>query len=162
MIDRTAINGMTISEEGLKLIKHFEGCHLDAYLCPANVVTIGWGTTGKVDGVPLKLGMKITQEKADELLKQDMAKFERAVKSCVTVPLSQNQFDALVSFAYNCGAEALRSSTLLKLLNAGNYPAVPVQLSRWNKGGGKVLAGLVRRRAAEGTLFITGKLDFHL
>jgi lysozyme len=149
---------MKISKLGLNLVRHFEGMYLRGYKCPANVWTIGYGHTGLVDGKPIHGNMIITEEKAIELLQQDMAVFENAVKDSVKVPLTQNQFDALVSFAFNVGAGALRNSTLLKLLNQGKYEEVPAQFLRWNKGGGKVLAGLTRRRKAEGHLFVTGEL----
>lgn len=149
---------MKISNVGLELVKHFEGKHLKGYLCPANVPTIGYGHTGLVDGRPIKIGMIITEEKADELLRQDMNKFEKAVESLVKVPLTQNQFDALVSFSFNVGSGALRKSTLLRLLNNGQYDEVPNQLMRWNKGGGRVLAGLTRRRRSEGHLWYHNEL----
>lgn len=149
---------MKISKLGLNLVRHFEGMYLRGYKCPANVWTIGYGHTGLVDGKPIHGNMIITEEKAIELLQQDMAVFEKAVKDSVKVPLTQNQFDALVSFAFNVGAGALRKSTLLRLLNQGKYEEVPAQLLRWNKGGGKVLEGLTRRRKAEGHLFVTGEL----
>lgn len=149
---------MKISKLGLNLVRHFEGMYLRGYKCPANVWTIGYGHTGLVDGKPIHGNMIITEEKAIELLQQDMTVFENAVKDSVKVPLTQNQFDALVSFAFNVGAGALRNSTLLKLLNQGKYEEVPAQFLRWNKGGGKVLAGLTRRRKAEGHLFVTGEL----
>jgi lysozyme len=149
---------MKISKLGLNLVRHFEGMYLRGYKCPANVWTIGYGHTGLVDGKPIHGNMIITEEKAIELLQQDMAVFEKAVKDSVKVPLTQNQFDALVSFAFNVGAGALRKSTLLRLLNQGKYEEVPAQFLRWNKGGGKVLAGLTRRRKAEGHLFVTGEL----
>lgn len=149
---------MKISKLGLNLVRHFEGMYLRGYKCPANVWTIGYGHTGLVDGKPIHGNMIITEEKAIELLQQDMAVFENAVKDSVKVPLTQNQFDALVSFAFNVGAGALRKSTLLRLLNQGKYEEVPSQLLRWNKGGGKVLAGLTRRRKSEAHLFVTGEL----
>jgi len=154
-------NPKQISNEGLDLIRHFESCHLEAYLCPANVWTIGWGHTGQVDGKGVARGMTITQEKANLLLKEDMIKYARPVIEYVNVPLTQNRFDALVSFTFNCGANALKTSTLLKLLNQGKCDEVPAQLLRWNRGGGKVLAGLTRRRQAEGHLWTTGELKFH-
>lgn len=159
---------MNISKQGLELVRHFEGMYLRGYKCPANVWTIGYGHTGLVDGKPIHGNMVITEEKAIELLQKDMAVFENAVTKYVTVPLTQNQFDALVSFTFNVGigkpkdaksdGTGLRGSTLLKLLNQGKYEEVPAQLLRWNKGGGKVLAGLTRRRKAEGHLFVTGEL----
>jgi len=151
---------MNISKKGIDLIKHFEGCYKKAYLCPANVWTIGIGTTGFVDGKPIGAGMEITEEKAEQLLAADLIKFEKVVSTLITVPLNQNQFDALVSFAYNCGEGALKNSTLRKLLNKNQYGEVPAQLNRWNKAGGKVLEGLSRRRRAEGKLFSKGILDF--
>lgn len=146
-----------ISDKGLQLVKHFEGCYLKAYKCPAGVLTIGYGHTGP----DVKPGMEITQAQADDLLRLDIERFEKAVRDCVKVPLEQNQFDALVSFAFNCGAGALQKSTLLKKLNAGDVIGAVQEFHRWNKGGGKVLAGLVRRRAAEAHLFATGELKFN-
>lgn len=141
---------MTTSPAGLNLIKQFEGLRLKAYLCPANVWTIGYGHTGGV-----KEGDKITLAKANEYLKADIARFEAAVNKLVTVPLTQNQFDALVSFTYNVGVVALKTSTLLKYLNVGSYTAVSEQLRRWNKASGKPLQGLINRREAEIKLFTT-------
>lgn len=139
---------------GVELIKEFEGCRLTAYLCPAGVWTIGYGHTGKVDGKVITVGMTITAKKATELLKSDLATFEAAVNSYVTVPITQNMFDALVSFAYNCGAGALKGSTLLKKLNAKDYDGAAAELPKWNKAAGKVLNGLVRRREREKQLFL--------
>jgi len=138
-----------INDAGLNLIKEFEGCKLTAYICPAGVLTIGYGSTGP-HVVP---GMTITQEEAETLLRDDLRRFEEGVEQLVEVPLNDNQFSALVSFAFNLGLGALSGSTLLRLLNEGNYAAVPAQLARWNKSGGKVLAGLTRRREAEGKLW---------
>lgn len=151
---------MQISDLGIQLVKGFEGLYLESYLDTADVWTIGWGHTGEVDGQVLDAGMMITEEKAIELFKLDMQEFEEAVTELITVPLQQHQFDALVTFTYNVGKTALRTSTLRKLLNAGNYEAVPEQMNRWNKSGGRITAGLVRRRKSEGHLFATGELDF--
>ena len=140
--------------KGIELIKEFEGCRLTAYKCPAGVWTIGYGHTGTVDGKAVASGMTITAKKATELLKQDLAKFEAAVNSYVTAPITQNMFDSLVSFAYNCGSGALKGSTLLKKLNAKDYEGAAAEFPRWNKAGGKVLAGLVRRRERERQLFL--------
>lgn len=139
---------------GVELIKEFEGCRLTAYRCPAGVWTIGYGHTGTVDGKAVASGMTITAKKATELLKKDLAKFEAAVNAYVTAPITQNMFDALVSFAYNCGAGALKGSTLLKKLNAKDYNGAAEQFPLWNKAGGKVLKGLVRRRERERQLFL--------
>lgn len=139
---------MKTGSKGIKLVKEFEGFKAQAYLCPANVWTIGYGTTSGV-----KKGQMVTEEQAIKLLQDDLAKFEKAVKNLVRVPLNQDQFDALVAFVYNIGVGAFSRSTLLSLLNQGNYEAVPEQLLRWNKAGGRVLNGLTRRRQAEGKLF---------
>jgi lysozyme len=136
------------SKAGLNLIKEFEGLRLTAYLCPAKVWTIGYGTTKGV-----KPGQRITEAQAEELLREDVAAFERGVADAVTGPLAQHQFDALVSLAYNIGLGAFRTSTLLRLLNKGEYASAAKQFDRWNKAGQKVLAGLKRRRAAERKLF---------
>lgn len=139
---------MFLSENGRDAIKAFEGLYLKAYRCPAGVWTIGWGST---EGV--YEGMTITTAMAERLLDAELAKFVTAVNRLVKVPLSQHQFDALVSFAYNVGVGALERSTLLKKLNAGDYDAVPAQLARWTHGGGRVLPGLVKRRKAEGDMW---------
>jgi lysozyme len=145
------------SQKGIDLIKHFEGCRLKAYKCPAGIWTIGCGHTGNVNPDDV-----ITMERAEELLKHDLARFEKAVKRLINVPLSQNQFDALVSFTFNLGEGSLERSTLRRKLNVGNYNAVPVELNRWVYAGKQKLAGLVRRRKAEGHLFKTGELNFFL
>lgn len=145
---------MKTGKKGIELIKQFEGCKLTAYKCPAGVWTIGYGTTGKVDGKPICKGIKITKSKAESLLKEDLATFEKSVSNYVKVSINQNQFDALVSFAYNVGAGALKGSTLLKKLNKKDYKGAAEEFLRWNKAGGKVLAGLTRRREAERKLFL--------
>ena len=144
------------SNRGVELIKEFEGCRLTAYRCSAGVLTIGYGHTGTVDGKLIASGMTITVAKATELLKKDLAEFEAAINSSVTVPITQNMFDALVSFSFNVGAGALRRSTLLKKLNAKDYNGAAAEFPLWNKAGGTVLNGLVRRRKAEKELFLTG------
>ena len=125
-----------------------------AYLCPAKVWTIGIGTTVYPNGLKVKKGDKCTQEQALEYLQHDLKSFEKTVNDSVKVPLSQNQFDALVSLAYNIGSAAFKNSTLLKKLNAKDFTGAADQFLRWNKGGGKVLKGLVRRRDAERALFL--------
>lgn len=139
---------MRISQRGLDLIKEFEGLRLSAYICPAGVPTIGYGTTAGV-----KIGQTITKDRAEELLRADVAAFERHVLRLVKVPLTQGQFDALVAFVYNIGAGAFEKSTMLRQLNAGLYADAAQQFDRWNQAGGKVLAGLTRRRAAERAMF---------
>jgi len=147
---------MKLSENGLRLIKSFEGYHTrtsdggcQAYRCPAGVWTCGWGCT---EGVTANT--RWTEAEATERLSREIAKFEKAVDQLVTVPLNQNQFDALVSFAYNCGIGALGESTLLKRLNVGDVQGAALQFPRWNRGGGRVLQGLVNRRAREQALFM--------
>ena len=139
---------MKINEAGLNLIKDFEGCRLKAYLCPAGVWTIGYGHTQGV-----KPDMVINQLQAERFLRQDLKRFEDAVTSLVKVPITPNQFSALVSFTYNVGTGALYDSTLLRKLNKKDYKGAANEFLRWNKAGGKVLPGLTRRRLAEKDLF---------
>ena len=143
---------MNISQEGLSLIKKFEGCKLESYKCAAGVWTIGFGSTSGVEE-----GMEISQERADMLLLEDVEVFEETVNNLVEVDLEQNQFDALVAWTFNLGSTNLKNSTLLKVLNDKNYEGVPEQIKRWNKatvdGERQVLEGLVRRREAESLLF---------
>lgn len=139
---------MKISAEGLALIKKFEGCELTAYQCSAGVWTIGYGHTKGVEK-----GMTISKESAEEMLIEELNEYEDYITDNVTSPLSQNQFDAMVSWVYNLGPSNLLASTLLKVLNAGDYEGVPAQIKRWNKAGGQTLDGLIRRREAESLLF---------
>lgn len=141
---------MHMSQGGLdNLLKKFEGCRLKAYRCPAGILTIGYGHTSAAGAPEVHDGMSITQEDAENILKNDLVKYEQPVAAMVKVDLEQNQFDVLVDFAYNAGVSALKTSTLLKKVNAGDFDAVPDELMKWTKGGGKVLPGLVRRRQAE-------------
>lgn len=147
---------MQTSPEGIALIKGFEGCRLTAYPDPGTggaPWTIGYGWTLPVDGKPVRPGMTIDQATADRLLKAGLVSYESDVLKLVKVKLTQNQFDALVSFAYNVGSRALSTSTLLKKLNAGDIKGAADEFLRWNKAGGKVLNGLTRRREAERALF---------
>ena len=139
---------MNISVEGTSLIKKFEGCELEAYQDSVGVWTIGYGHTKDV-----KQGDKINQDEAEHLLEEEMPEYEGYINDMVEVSLEQCQFDALVSWVYNLGPTNLSSSTLLKVLNQGDYDEVPFQIKRWNKAGGKVLEGLTRRREAEALLF---------
>tara|TARA_R110000765_G_scaffold416683_1_gene518649 strand:+ start:344 stop:787 length:444 start_codon:yes stop_codon:yes gene_type:complete len=139
---------MNISEEGLSLIKKFEGCELKAYQDSVDIWTIGFGHTKNV-----KEGDEINQEEAENMLQEEMPEYEGYINSLVTVPLEQCQFDALCAWVYNLGPTNLKESTLLKLLNAGDYHLIPSQIKRWNKAGGKTLEGLIRRREAEALLF---------
>ena len=139
---------MNISVEGTSLIKKFEGCELEAYQDSVGVWTIGYGHTKDV-----KQGDKINQDEAEHLLEEEMPEYEGYINDMVEVSLEQCQFDALVSWVYNLGPTNLSSSTLLKVLNEGDYDEVPFQIKRCNKAGGKVLEGLTRRREAEALLF---------
>ena len=141
-------NNMKIGTQGLELIKHFEGLELNAYQCAAGVWTIGYGHTKGV-----KSGMSISEARANEMLEEELVEYENYVNDMVSVSLSQCQFDAMVSWVYNLGGGNLKASTLLKVLNAGDYDGVPAQMMRWNKAGGKVLEGLTRRRQAEADMF---------
>ncbi len=140
---------MEISQNGINLIKKFEGCSLKAYKCPAGVWTIGYGHTNKVFADDM-----ITQEEAETLLKQDLIIHCNNVTKLVKAPLNQNQFDALVSFEYNVGYTAFQNSTLLKLLNQKKYNEAAEQFDRWVYAGKTKLAGLVNRRKAEKELFL--------
>jgi len=139
---------MEISEEGLSLIKKFEGCELKAYQDSVDVWTIGYGHTKGVED-----GQEITQEEAEEMLASELDEYEGYINDLVECDLEQCQFDALVAWVYNLGPTNLRSSTMLKRLNSNDLEDVPNQIKRWNKAGGKVLNGLVRRREAEALLF---------
>ena len=139
---------MKTGTKGIELIKHFEGCELEAYKCAAGVWTIGYG---HIKGVTPE--SVITQEQAEQMLVEELNEYEGYINNMVTVPLSQNQFDALVSWVYNLGGGNLKASTLLKVVNSGEFNGVPEQIMRWNKAGGKVLEGLTRRRQAEADLF---------
>lgn len=137
------------NSNGLQLIKSFEGLRLEAYQDAVGVWTIGYGTTRNVTP-----GMKISQAKAEEFLQDDLERFEKAVNEAITVSINDNQFSALVAFTYNVGSGALRSSTLRKKLNQGDTLGAADEFLRWNKAGGRVLAGLTRRRRAERALFL--------
>lgn len=141
------VNGATLA-----LIKQWEGLRLSAYQDVAGIWTIGYGHTGGV-----RIAQRITEAEAERLLRQDLARFEAAVDRHVTVPLNDNQFGALVSFAFNVGERAFASSTLLRKLNAGDHAAVPTELAKWNRAGGRRVAGLVNRRAAEAGLWVRGE-----
>ena len=139
----------------IELIKKFEGFSAKPYLCPAKVVTIGYGNTFYANGEKVKLtDSPINETQAVDLLKQTLRQYEKAVDSYCRDDINQNQFDALVDFAYNCGNGNLKSSTLLKKVNANpNDLTIGLEFAKWNKGGGKILNGLVKRRAAESELY---------
>jgi lysozyme len=149
-----ASSALATSQAGIELIKQFEGCELHAYPDPGtggDPWTIGYGHTGP----DTKKGRTVTLQEAEDLLKQDLRKFEQGVSQLLTVSVTQPQFDALVSFAYNCGLQNLKTSTLLRLCNQGDKAAAAEQFARWNKAAGKVMAGLTRRREAEKALFLS-------
>lgn len=142
---------MKTGQKGIKLIKDFETFQAKAYVCPAGVLTIGYGHTGS----DVTEGTYISEAEADRLLRADLSTAEKAVNK-VKAPLNQNQFDALVSFTFNCGIGAFSRSTLKKVVEANPAdPEVASQLKRWNKAGGRVLNGLVRRREAEAKLYFS-------
>ena len=141
---------MRMSDQGIDaLLKKFEGCKLKAYKDPVGIWTIGYGHTSAAGEPDVTEGLAITQAEAEAILKRDLIKYEKPVADLVKVPLSQHQFDVLVDFAYNAGVGNLKSSTLLKRVNAGDFDAVPNELMKWTKAKGKELPGLVRRRRAE-------------
>ena len=148
---------MKTSDMGLSLIKSFEGFSAKPYLCPAGVPTIGYGATYYPDGRRVTMQDRpVTVAQATDMLRSMLASYEAGVSRYVLVPVTQGQFDALVSFAYNLGLSALKNSTLLRLVNARDYAGAAAQFLRWNRAGGKVLPGLTRRREAERVMFLKG------
>lgn len=145
----------------LDLIKQFEGCKLTAYKCPAGKWTIGWGSTFYMDGTPVREGDKITQADADIMLQKIVDDFRLQVVRIVPGTLPAGAVDALTSFSYNCGTAALQRSTLLKRIkeNPLNLKDIEAEFAKWNKGGGKILAGLVRRRAMEYKMYADAVLN---
>lgn len=142
------MNNFTYSKDGLHLTELFEGCKLYAYQDLVGVWTLGFGHTKGV-----KRGDSCTQAQAEEWLTQDVQEAAHAVNRLVTTPISQNEFDALTDFVFNLGQGSFAGSTLLKLLNAGDHEGAAAQFERWDKAGGVVVAGLLRRRKAEAELF---------
>ena len=141
---------MKISNNGIALIREFEGCRLQSYRCSAGVWTIGYGHTGK----DIKECMTITQQEADDWLIVDCNRVLQMLRDTLRVPIRQNQLDAFVSLGFNIGTEALRKSTLMSLVNRNPDDLnIPEQFDRWVYAGGKVVNGLVRRRKAEGRLY---------
>mgnify|MGYP006921289585 CR=1 FL=1 len=143
---------MKISRTGIEFIKSFEALRLTAYQCEAGVWTVGWGHTAGVHE-----GDECTEEEAEEMLKWDLAEAEEAVNQFVEVDMRPHEYDALVSFAFNCGVNAFHGSTLLRLLNNEDRNGAALQFPRWNKANGRVSNGLVRRRAAEQKMFRGGE-----
>lgn len=149
---------MQTSDQGLALIKAHEGLRLEAYPDAGygwDRATIGYGHTSQAGPPDVTRGMRITAAQAEQILRDDLRKFEGYVTSAVHVPLTQAQFDALVSWTFNLGPGNLKSSTMLRKLNAGDYQGAADEMLRWNKSNGKVLAGLTKRREAERALFLS-------
>jgi len=146
---------MDIGQSAIDLIKQFEGCRLTAYEDVAGIWTIGYGTASTSGIVNIYEGLTITEDQAEDYLKQQLQKTADEVNRLLTVPVTQNQFDALLDFAYNVGCGNLKSSTLLKLVNQGDYDNASNEFLKWDKAGGQVVSGLLRRRTAEQTLFNT-------
>jgi lysozyme len=148
---------MKSSDNGIRLIQEFEGLRLTSYLCSAGVATIGYGATFYQDGSKVKLGQTITRDQANQLLKDHLKEFEGAVIGLLnTTKVNQNQFDALVSFTFNLGAGNLAKSQLLRFVKANpNDPKIAAEFAKWNRAGGEVSRGLVRRRKKEAELYFT-------
>jgi lysozyme len=148
---------MTTSKKGIELIKSFEGLRLNAYLCSANVPTIGYGATYYSNDRKVSIGDKITKEAAEVLLRKTVRDFEQNVAALLNgVTVSQNQFDALVSFAFNLGTAALAKSTLLTKVKANpNDPTISREFDKWVNAGGKKVSGLVKRRRLEAELYFS-------
>ena len=142
------MNDTAVSQDCIDLVKFFEGFEANAYLCPANVWTIGYGRTRNV-----REGDMVNEMQAERDLLEELEEFANQVLNTVKVSLTQNELDALTSWTYNLGVGNLQSSTLLKKLNSGDKNSVPSEMLRWNKAAGKVLAGLTRRREAEAKLW---------
>lgn len=143
-----------LTTEGLELIKEFEGLRLEAYLCEANVASIGYGSTRYLNGSRVKLGDTISKEYAEKLLLFTLDFYKKEVRKLVKQPITDNQFSALVSLTYNIGINAFRNSTLLKYLNQGLYQEVGNEFIRWSKIGDKISQGLLNRRNKERVLWL--------
>ena len=146
---------MVTSDRGFNIIKTYEGYSDTVYSCPAGYLTWGYGSR-YYKGKPVTMGMKFTKEEAEEQLRLDTEHFEYTIQGCVKVPLFQEHFDALVSFVYNVGQGAFKGSTLLKKLNKGDYKGASEEFKKWDRGGGRVLPGLTKRRETEKELFCEG------
>ena len=154
LIDEIQVKGMKVDASGVQLISDFEDLRLTAYDDGVGVWTIGWGTTVYPNGKKVKKGDKITLEQAKQYKAYDLSRFEKAVNDAVKVPLNQNQFNALVSLAYNIGEKAFTGSTLVKRLNDGNHKAAADQFLVWVNAKGKRMQGLVNRRNKEREVFL--------
>lgn len=160
IVERVDPKTLEVSEECIQLVAHFEAFQPTAYYCPGGVLTIGYGHTNAEPYPKFDRNTIWDEEYAMFVLKNDLNNDAKYVKKYIKVPLFQHEFDALVSFTLNLGPGSLRTSTLRKVLNRGDYAGVYAQLQRWNKSGDRVLPGLTRRRKSEGHLFNTGKLNY--
>lgn len=149
---------MRASKGAIDLIKEFEGFKAEAYLCPAGIPTIGYGST-RVHGMKVTLGMKCTVEEAEGYLMDEIDEFTPMLNRIISFEMSQEQFDAICSFVYNLGIGNFQKSTLLKKINVKDYNGAADEFLKWNKAGGKVLPGLTRRREAERNLFLTSSVS---
>jgi len=157
-LKEVVIKPMTLTKEGKELIMFYEGCHLEAYLCPAKIPSIGFGNTFYIDGSKVKLGDKITHKEAVELFDVIVEKFAKDVRSVLVRNITNAQFSAIVSFAFNVGMGNLKLSTLLKKVNKNPLDTtIPSEFLRWNKAKGIELSGLTKRRTSESILYSSGK-----
>jgi len=158
-LTRTPVDQLKTSDAGLNLIKEFEGFESNAYVDPGTggePITIGYGTTRYANGTKVRMGDSINEDQATEELRHHVEQVaEKAIKRYIDVPLTQLEFDSLVSWVYNVGSGNLQASTLRKVVNNGDYLQGGEELLKWNKAAGKVLAGLTRRRVAERNLYLT-------
>jgi lysozyme len=150
---------MQMTDEGLALIKRFEGFRSRAYRDPVGVWTIGYGHTAMAGPPSVSEGLEVSRAEADAILRRDVEQFARDVAASLRVALAPARFSALVSFAYNVGIGNFRASSVLKAVNAGDFAAVARRLQLWTKAGGRVLPGLIKRRAAEAELFLSPAAD---
>lgn len=147
---------MKTSQNGIQLIKFYEGFSAKPYMCPANYLTIGYGhviSQAEKQKTSDLQNFKITKQQAEEILQNDLIRFENSILNLITTKLNQNQFDALVSFVYNLGAGALQRSTLRQKINRGEHNQAAAEFMRWIYAGGKILQGLINRRQAEANLY---------
>lgn len=146
---------MNVGNRGLDIIKEFEGWSSEPYLDPVGIPTIGWGSTWDDEGSKITIDHEpIDEATGERYLRHELRHVESAIARLIKVPLTQNQFDAMASFAYNVGTGALQRSTLRMKLNRQDYENATEEFQKWKYAGGRVLAGLVRRRAAERALFL--------
>jgi GH24 family phage-related lysozyme (muramidase) len=154
--------GMTIGQAGIDMIKRWEGFHAQAYLDPIGIPTIGFGTI-RVNGRPVKMGMTCTMQQAEMWLMEEVnVSIVPHLHRLLKVPVNQKIFDSLCSFIYNLGIGNFSKSTMLRMLNAGDYRGAADQFPRWNRAGGKVWNGLTKRRMAERELFLAGLAELSI